>query len=95
MNAKRTALKDAIKQLLVAQGWNDQDAGYLAVCAESEIHVSACDLADQAKNDDDARYGYDDDDGLSDAEADSMTLASAGYGTDEDYGFFGDYPETD
>ena len=30
------------------------------------------------------------DDGLSDVEADSMTLASAGYGTDEDYGYFGD-----
>lgn len=29
-------------------------------------------------------------DGLSDVEADAMTLASAGYGTDEDYGFFGD-----
>jgi hypothetical protein len=26
---------------------------------------------------------------LSDAEADSMTLASAGWGTDEDYGSFG------
>jgi len=30
------------------------------------------------------------DDGLTDVEADSMTLASAGYGTDEDYGYFGD-----
>jgi hypothetical protein len=30
------------------------------------------------------------DDGLSDVEADSMTLASAGWGTDEDYGYFGD-----
>ena len=26
-------------------------------------------------------------DGLSDVEADAMTLASAGWGTDEDYGF--------
>lgn len=32
---------------------------------------------------------WDDDDGLTDAEADAMTLASAGWGTDEDYGFFG------
>jgi len=28
---------------------------------------------------------WNDDDGLSDAEADAMTLASAGYGMDEDY----------
>jgi len=33
------------------------------------------------------------DDGLSDVEADAMTLASAGYGTDEDYGYFGDNDE--
>lgn len=32
---------------------------------------------------------WNDEDGLTDAEADAMTLASAGYGTDEDYGFFG------
>lgn len=31
-----------------------------------------------------------DDDGLTDAEADAMTLTSAGWGTDEDYGYFGD-----
>jgi hypothetical protein len=36
---------------------------------------------------DDAMYeGYQ----MSDAEADADTLASAGWGTDEDYGFFGD-----
>lgn len=33
---------------------------------------------------------WNDEDGLTDAEADAMTLASAGYGTDEDYGYFGD-----
>lgn len=33
---------------------------------------------------------WSDDDGLSDVEADSMTLASAGWGTDEDYGYFGE-----
>lgn len=27
---------------------------------------------------------------LTDVEADSMTLAGAGYGTDEDYGYYGD-----
>lgn len=30
-----------------------------------------------------------DDDGLSDVEADAMTLRDAGMGTDEDYGHFG------
>jgi hypothetical protein len=29
------------------------------------------------------------DDGMTDVEADADTLASAGYGTDEDYGFYG------
>ena len=29
-------------------------------------------------------------DSLTDVEADSMTLASAGFGTNEDYGFYGD-----
>lgn len=35
---------------------------------------------------DDVRDG----DGYTDAEADSYVLASAGYGTDEDYGYYGD-----
>lgn len=39
--------------------------------------------------DDDSDLGWDDDDGLTDVEADAMTLASAGMGTDEDYGHFG------
>jgi hypothetical protein len=33
---------------------------------------------------------WNDDDGLTDAEADAQTLAMAGWGTDEDYGYFGD-----
>lgn len=32
---------------------------------------------------------YEDDDGYTDAEADADTLASAGWGTDEDYGYYG------
>lgn len=32
-------------------------------------------------------------DGMTDVEADADTLASAGMGTDEDYGFFGDENE--
>jgi hypothetical protein len=43
-----------------------------------------------------AGYGYVmphdhfEDDNLTDVEADSMTLASAGMGTDEDYGYYGE-----
>jgi hypothetical protein len=33
---------------------------------------------------------YGPDDGMTDVEADADTLASAGWGTDEDYGSFGD-----
>jgi len=35
---------------------------------------------------------WDDDDGLTDAEADAMTLAGAGWGTDEDYPCCGHTP---
>ena len=35
-------------------------------------------------------YDGADEDGLTDVEADAMTLASAGMGTDEDYGFYGE-----
>jgi hypothetical protein len=36
------------------------------------------------------RESQDTEDNLSDVEADAMTLASAGWGTDEDYGYAGD-----
>jgi len=48
--------------------------------------LSDVDLAVEDEDFDD----WDDWDGLTDAQADAMTLASAGYGTDEDYGYFGD-----
>ena len=35
-------------------------------------------------------FGYEDEDGLSDIEADAMTLRDAGMGMDEDYGFYDD-----
>ena len=47
-----------------------------------------------ADNDEDAEHEDDEiGDGMTDVEADADTLASAGYGTDEDYGCFdsGDY----
>ena len=59
-------------------------AWHVFECSEGEFR--------QFVNDDEE---YDDecdepDDNMSDVEADADTLASAGYGTDEDYGFFGD-----
>ena len=38
-------------------------------------------------------YVIDEEDGLTDAEADAMTLASCGWGTDEDYGCYGEADE--
>jgi hypothetical protein len=38
----------------------------------------------------DEDYGYWPEDGWSDVEADADTLASAGWGTDEDYGWYGE-----
>jgi hypothetical protein len=49
----------------------------------SDIDYPASDLDEDGET-------WDDDDHLTDAEADAMTLASAGYGTDEDYGYYGD-----
>lgn len=37
-----------------------------------------------------SRHDYSDDDGMTDAEADADTLRSCGWGTDEDYGYYGD-----
>lgn len=41
-------------------------------------------LAEVVQDDD----AYDDDDGLTDVEADAMTLRDVGWGTDEDYGLY-------
>lgn len=57
-------------------------------------YLSEDDVRDFAhRNDipvDDDGEDFDDDDGMTDAEADADTLRGAGMGTDEDYGFFGD-----
>ena len=47
-------------------------------------------IIDYEADADEAPEDWDDDDGLTDAEADAMTLASAGWGTDEDYGYYGE-----
>lgn len=39
---------------------------------------------------DNMEYDIEADDGMTDVEADADTLRSAGYGTDEDYGFYGE-----
>lgn len=44
---------------------------------------------EELPEDEDIEPDCGDDDGLTDAEADAMTFASAGMGTDEDYGCFG------
>ena len=72
-------------------------ASCLALCddelLEADIDICRDDCIDIYSGDDwqdeDTRDEWDDDDGLSDVEADAMTLASAGWGTDEDYGYFG------
>ena len=40
----------------------------------------------------DQDYVYEEGDGMTDAEADADALRNIGWGTDEDYGFFG-YPD--
>lgn len=47
-------------------------------------------LADGMPDEPEPEDDREDDDGLTDAEADSMTLAGAGWGTDEDYGYYGE-----
>lgn len=54
--------------------WDDYDAAYEASMYDEEEEES---------------YIPEDDDGLTDVEADAMTLAGAGWGTEEDYGYYG------
>jgi hypothetical protein len=59
--------------------------GYIAHFESIGYEVSDVDDAAQYDEDD-----WEDPTGLTDVEADAATLASAGWGTDEDYGYFGD-----
>jgi len=57
---------------------------------EPEIDLDQYDCEGDEPEADEADGDFErEDDGLSDVEADAMTLASAGYGTDEDYGDYG------
>jgi len=58
-------------------------------CGCDNVMLTGEDALEQIREEDDAEFEDDacnDDDGLSDMEADAMTLASAGFGCDEDYG---------
>ena len=63
-------------------------------CGQEPMGCATCSETDGREEDlmeEDDGHGMDeDDDGMTDAEADADTLASAGMGTDEDYGYFGD-----
>jgi len=61
--------------------WLDGLENRCVVCGGPQLGVHYHEIDD----DDDDDY----EDGLSDIEADAMTLASAGWGTDEDYGYYG------
>lgn len=82
---------------------NGRDAGYYGddihghtyapgTYAYSEWYAGYADGADAWCAEQEARdeAEWSDDDGLTDVEADAMTLASAGWGTEEDYGYYGD-----
>ncbi len=85
--------------------WSDEDRIALnsmslaeadrLTCEVTPIAPARCDDADcYCCDGDDAEIeplaeDYNDDDGMTDAEADADALASAGWGTDEDYGYFG------
>lgn len=61
--------------------------GYCPWCDLEDEHLGECEWEDDSDDDDDdhePRF-YEDD-----VWADSNALASAGWGTDEDYGYYGD-----
>ena len=76
-----------------------RDSDNFDVAAERD-YVEACDYFDSLRgqevseyDDEPDYYGHEDDepnDFRDDVEADADTLASAGYGTDEDYGYYGE-----
>lgn len=76
-----------------ARGYDEGFAGWEIPADASDAYLSgyqdgAMDSTSIREEED--RREWDDDDGLTDVEADAMTLASAGWGTEEDYGYFGD-----
>ena len=66
------------------------DAFCSNACLDEWTAIQNLDL--RAEDDDFEDEDFEDEDGedhMTDVEADADTLASAGYGTDEDYGYFG------
>ncbi len=75
---------DQEREAAEAMVWELFDAGF----GEEEIATKAgvaVEMVESILGDREEEY----EDGMSDAEADADTFASAGYGTDEDYGYFG------
>lgn len=54
-----------------------------------EYYLDSCERDDRDYDDDDELPDYPED-GMTDVEADADTLRNAGWGTDEDYGYYGD-----
>lgn len=67
--------------------YNDVDRmmAYVVVDLVNGVEINTQSYDGQEEPDD-----YNDDDGLTDVEADAMTLGSVGWGTDEDYGYYGE-----
>jgi hypothetical protein len=66
--------------------YNDVQRLMAYVCVDQD-QITSMEIQNYDDREPDADY---DGDGLTDVEADAMTLASAGMGTDEDYGLFHD-----
>jgi hypothetical protein len=74
-------------------GYDGNDMAHQDGATAAAYHAGYQDGAEQYvidSEDEDYPDEYNDDDGLTDAEADAMTLAGAGWGTDEDYGYYGE-----
>jgi hypothetical protein len=79
---------DAIREWAYVVGMQRLDSQWLCSDYDTWVRNPHYHGPDQPHPED---YQYDDEvgDGMTDAEADADTLASAGWGTDEDYGYFG------
>jgi hypothetical protein len=79
-----------VRRALLAYTANGAD-GCLTICTDLVAEIDN----QQSTNEGSFTYGEQDDDldnyedNMTDAEADADTLASAGWGTDEDYGYHG------
>lgn len=99
MNNTNTATNDSEINTLSALTEADQE-GYDQFVADLDRQCDEWDAAhqpdeqDDDSDDDDDEHGFNreprEDNFRDDVDADANTLASAGWGTDEDYGYFGE-----